>query len=556
MGERPAYDAIVIGSGFGGAVSACRLAESGRRVLVLERGRRWRPEDFPSNTGGRDLVYDSHDPLRRNGWFEFHIFRHMVVATAAGVGGGSMVYANVSVVPPASTFEEGWPPEISFGELEPHFDRVGRMLNVQKIPDSQLSRRYHLMEEAAGRLGDGARFGKNPLAISFDPDWSYDLPDPFTEGHSKRFQNEFGRQQGTCVHCGNCDLGCPFGARNTLDLNYLARAEDLGTVIRPLHLVRFVTPSDGGYEVVHDHLETGARRFVRGSDRAPVVILAAGSLGSTEILLRSRDQYGTLPHVSAVLGRHWSANANFLTPASYFGGPGEGRLVSPTHGPTITSRIDYLDGVRSDGLRYVIEDGGIAPLLRDYLRHRARRGLLQWLRGMPGPKPLHLVLGELRKLFGLASFLRWIDSDDELPHIMPWFANGVDASDGRMYLGRYWYALWEKRLKLDWDVKRSRSVIDGIVARHAQLAESTGGKTWVPPTWRYLHDLITPHPLGGCRMGIDRDHGVVDHRGEVFGYPGLYVIDGAVVPRAIGINPSRTIAAIAERNAGLIGGTR
>ena len=130
---------------------------------------------------------------------------------------------------------------------------------------------------------------------------------------------------------------------------------------------------------------------------------------------------------------------------------------------------------------------------------------------------------------------------------MPWFAQGIDVADGRLYLGRKWYAPWRRTLKLNWDIRRSKPVIDAIVNMHVRLARATGGRPWVPPTWTLLRNLITPHPLGGCNMGVTGADGVVDHRGAVFNYPGLYVADGAIIPEAVGLNPSRTIAALAER---------
>ncbi|MDX1385036.1 MAG: GMC family oxidoreductase, partial [Thermoanaerobaculia bacterium] len=134
-------------------------------------------------------------------------------------------------------------------------------------------------------------------------------------------------------------------------------------------------------------------------------------------------------------------------------------------------------------------------------------------------------------------------------NVMPWFAQGVDAADGRLYLGRKWYAPWKRVIKLDWEIDRSRKVIESIIRMHERLAAATGGRTWVPPTWAVLENLVTPHPLGGCNMGTDPSNGVVDHLGRVFGYENLLVADGAVVPEAIGLNPSRTIAALAERSA-------
>ena len=436
--------------------------------------------------------------------------------------------------------------EITYAELTPHYDEVGRMLNVQKIPDNQLTRRYHLMVEAAKAIGGQREVEKMRLAVRFDPDWSYELPPDVrhTVGAASYVEdNGFGRRQGTCIHAGMCDVGCPTQAKNTLDLNYLARAEDLGTEIRELHIVRAVEPAETGYRVWYDRIKPRSRELVEDYVEAGIVILAAGSLGSTELLLRARGYQRTLPKVSKCLGRDWSANGNFLTPGIYnVDAPDEGRVkrrISPTYGPTITSRISYLDG-ENGSERYTVEEGGIAPLLRGYLDERL---------------PLHRTVKarNWRTKLVLAQLRRHIGEVDELRHVMPWFANGVDAADGKLYLGRRWLKPWQQRLKMNWQVRKSEKVINRIIERHKELCEATGGRISVPLMWRRpFRDLITPHPLGGCNMGSSPDDGVVDHTGEVFGYPGLYVLDGAIIPESIGINPSRTIAALAERNVGML----
>lgn len=523
------YEVVIVGSGFGGAVTACRLADGGRQVLVLERGRRWGPDDYPRQIGD-PWVYSNDAPHRYNGWIEFHIFPHMVVATGAGVGGGSLAYANVVMPPPADTFDEGWPAEITYGELQPWYEEVGRMLNVQTLPDNQLTRRFLLTKEAAEAIGDGHRFHKFQLAVRFNEDWNYNLPNPLRPEHARFEDNGFGRTQGTCVHCAMCDLGCPVRAKNTLDLNYLAHAEDHGVEVRPLHLVRVLEPLERGYRLHFDRIEPDAKRTVRGSVTTRRVVLAAGSLGSTELLLRCRDEHRTLPNLSGALGQRWSSNGDFLTTASY---KRVGRTVSPTLGPTITCGIDYLDGDKYGQKRFHVEDGGFPPALRMYLEHRRRRRR----RGRPGRGDQ----GRLRRY-----------SEDAFKYTMPWFANGVDAADGRLYLGRDRLRPWKRKLRMHWDIAKSRQLIDEIVTKHAELSKATGGKPWVPPSWKFFGNLITPHPLGGCNMDVPGRPGVVDHRGKVLGYDDLYVFDGAIVPEATGINPARTIAALAERNVRLL----
>jgi len=517
-----AYDAIVIGSGFGGAVVACRLAENGMRVLVLERGRRWTPETYPREPGD-PWMFDSDRPERRNGWIDLRLWKHMAVVQGAGIGGGSLIYANVSVQAHPELFEDGWPPEITFDTLKPYYDRVGRMLNVQMLPERQATRRYNLVRDAAEAIGKGARFRPVPLAVTFAEGWSYDLPDPHDERHSRTWTNAQGQEQGTCIHCGNCDIGCTVKAKNTLDLNYIPWAERHGAEFRPLHIATQIRPADGGYRIAFDRIDRGER--IRGAVTAPRVILAAGSLGSTELLLRARDEHKTLPAISERLGMGWSCNGDFLTPAVY-----SGRDVSPTRGPTISAAIDFLDGSES-GQRFFIEDGGFPDLLGNVLAGHSQN----W-RSRRRNKALHRVLGH------------FINERDPLSCLMPWFAQGIDAADGRLLLARDWWRPFSgRRLRLDWDPRQTVPVMNAIVDMHVRLARASGGSPAVPVTWSWLKNLITPHPLGGCNMGTGPANGVVGHNGEVFGYPNLYVADGSIVPEALGLNPSRTIAALAER---------
>ncbi|HEX3232869.1 MAG TPA: FAD-dependent oxidoreductase [Gemmatimonadales bacterium] len=523
------FDVIIIGSGFGGAVTACRLAERGfKRILVLERGREWNPDNYPWKSG--HWTYNPDCPEHESGWLDLRILDDMVVAQGAGVGGGSLIYANVSIEAKPDLFNRGWPPEITYQELAPYYRAAGAMLKVAELPDNQLTERFKLMREAAQKIGAGERFRKLSLAVTFSDTWNYGLEDRFDERHSVTWANEHGKTQGTCVHRGYCDIGCPVQAKNTLDLNYLARAARLGAEIRALHLARAIEPIEQGYRVRFDVIDPDRHTRTPGMHTADRVILAAGSLGSTELLLRCRDQYRTLPRLSPFLGKNWSSNGDFLTPAFY---SKREPPVSPSHGPTITAGIDFLDG--PPGAAFLIEDGGIPDLLKAYLDGR--------LNGRGGSLQARTFLHGLRE----AALER-----DALARMMPWFAQGVDAADGRLYLGRKWYAPWRRALKLNWDVDRSATMIQAIVAMHLRLSQATGGHPWVPPTWTVLKNLVTPHPLGGCNVGITQSDGVVDHRGAVFGYPGLYVADGAIIPEAVGLNPSRTIAALAERIAALM----
>jgi cholesterol oxidase len=517
------FDVIVIGSGFGGAITACRLAEKKKRVLVLERGKRWNKNTYPRDPADEWIWSHSH-PEEFHGWTDLRSFKGMAVIAGAGVGGGSLIYANVSAVPPESVFRAGWPAEITFAGLQKYFATVADVLDIQKVPEKQWSPRVRLMQEAATNLKQAERFRAADLAVSFDKNLVYDYNDEPDLKNSRTFINKHGATQGTCAQMGECDIGCRADAKNTLDKNYLFIAEKNGAEIRPLHLVTNIEPIDGGYRVSHTEFKEGGG--VAGSTTATRVIVAAGSMGSTELLLQCRDVSRTLPKISAFLGRNWSSNGDFLTPALYLH-----RTLWPDRGTTIGAVIDYLDG--SDGGKtYWIQDGGIPNVMNKYFQsvmHHMRKA----------PHESHLLEG-----FNMQSLIQHVSmltaNLDVFKHIMPWFAQGVDAGDGTLHLT-------EGNLDLDWNLANSRPIFDTIEERHKALAHATDGHPFPLPTWLVSHELITPHPLGGCNMGASANEGVVNHAGEVFGYPNLYVADGSIIPRPLGVNPSRTISALAER---------
>jgi cholesterol oxidase len=311
-------------------------------------------------------------------------------------------------------------------------------------------------------------------------------------------------------------------AKNTLDLNYIPWAEKHGAEVRPLHFVTNIEPVTGGYKVSCDELKDGQR--IARSETARLVIIAAGSLGSTELLMRCRDEKRSLPNVSQYLGRDWSSNGDFLTPAIY-----SNRDISPTKGITISSAIDFLDGSQN-GQVFWVEDGGFPDLLSFYKGGASGN----FPSGLRAKSLIEFIQNSLRRREGLEQ-------------LMPWFAQGVDGGDGQLSLKRPWWIFGRRRLHLSWDAEKTKPVINEIIRMHTRLSEATNGRVVVPPTWTKREDLITPHPLGGCKLGAAPENGVVNHLGEVFGYRNLYVADGAIIPVPLGVNPSRTIGALAER---------
>lgn len=522
------FDVIIIGSGFGGAISGCRLAQKNKTVLILERGKKWDKDTYPRELEDEWIWSNAH-PEEHHGWTDFRSFKGMGVITGAGVGGGSLIYANVSAVPPESVFQTGWPAEITYGSMKRYFDLVADMLDVQEVPENQWSPRVRLLQEGDTKLNHESRFRPATIAVSFDKNLKYDFNSPPDIANSKTFVNKHGAQQGSCAQLGKCDIGCPVDAKNTLDKNYLFVAQKNKAEIWPLHLATNIEPIAGGYRVHHDELRAGTR--IPASTTATSVIVAAGSLGSTELLLRCRDVSQTLPKLSRFLGKKWSSNGDFLTPAFYWD-----REVWPDRGVAIGAVIDYLDG-SDNGKTFWIQDGVIPNLMNNYFKavmHQVHKT----------PANLHLL-----HHFSMQSVLQHLtvlSGDlDVFKHIMPWFAQGVDAGDGELSLS-------DGNLDLRWDIQRSLPLFETIIQKQDELAKVTGGHPFPLPTWLLCQELITPHPLGGCNMGSSIEGGVVDHSGKVFGYDKLYVADGAIVPRPLGVNPSRTIGALAERIAELI----
>ena len=362
----------------------------------------------------------------------------------------------------------------------------------------------------AGRI-DSDRSSSRSGSI---PTGRYGQQDAHNHAKSVAGPNLHGVDQGTCVHLGECDLGCPVNARNTLDLNYLAVAKRNGARILPLHIARTIAPvAAGGYEVRADEIVNNtleARTFT-----AEFVVVAAGSLGSTELLLRSRGA-GTLQNLSTRLGEGWSSNGDFLTPAIH-----PFRDVDPSRGPTITAAIDLLDGEYMSKPIFV-EDGGLPDLAWNALQQAST-----------DPTANDLLRNTT------ATLMPVLASINILRKVMPWFAQARDAADGRL-------SIRNDKLFLEWDIAASEETINAVASVHRKLAMLTQGMALTPLPWTIGRDLITPHPLGGCNMGATTASGVVDAAGEVFGHPGLFVADGAIVPKAIGLNPSRTIAALAE----------
>jgi cholesterol oxidase len=516
---KPRYDAIVIGTGFGGAVTACRLAQVKPKlsVGVLERGRRYPMGSFPRNFGNLKDGWLWQDG---RGLLDVRPINEMTVVQCAGYGGGSLIYANVQVRPPASVFESGWPPGYSLEELGPYYDLVAYMLDIKPITSgvSGLPSKTTAMQKAACELGRESQF--------FYPNLAVDLGRP-----GVLHQNKFGADQQSCTYCGECDIGCNIHAKNTLDLNYLKVAETEGADITTQCEVLKIGPSNGGYRVTfRDHDNDS-----EGSTEADRVFVCAGSVNSTELLLRCRDEYGSLGKLNGYLGHGYSSNGDFYT----FAFNTESQL-KPSYGPTITTALVYDRKIGDERIWFLLEEGGYPAQIAQLVQIlNPKAGLLKRVEKIRLFEDLYKAIGSI---FSLSSANQSLSNSDNSAVFL---TMGRDRANGILKLtpGGASSRLW-----IHWDVPSNLPLYDTEAQLSTDFAKAFGGEVAFNPLWKILHVPLSVHNLGGCTMASQPGLGVTDPYGEVYEYPKLYVLDGAILPGATGVNPSHTIAAVAERN--------
>lgn len=399
------------------------------------------------------------------------------------------------------------------------------------------------MHDAAARLHHLGTLDLPPLAVTFaDRDRPPVPGDPIVNGE----RNLHGRPRLTCQLCGECDVGCNYGSKNTLDFNYLSRAKELGAEIRTLCEVRTFEPrggTQGGYVVryaQHD-LEREGKSFATSTIplielTADRLILSAGTFGSTYLLLKNRKSF---PALSTTLGSRFCGNGDLLTFAIDCA---RGDMDS-SYGPVITSAFrvaDTLDGTGANGRGFYIEDAGVPSFMTwmveatdvgGQLKRGARFGWQRLLHALHLRRGSHLS-GEMSALLGPGM---------RSARALPLLGMGRDIPNGRMSLDD------DGGLSNDWSTKASKEYFMRVRAVMKEMADVWGaGRFQDNPLW-YLNRVVTVHPLGGCPMGTGPEQGVVDPYGEVFGHEGLFVADGSVLPGPVGANPSLTIAALADR---------
>lgn len=515
----PDYDVVIIGSGFGGSVPALRLTEKGYRVAVVEQGRRITPDDMrAADRSIRKLFWLPRLGFR--GFFVQHPFKHVGIVGGVGVGGGSLVYAAVLLKPDESFFEDPAWAHLGVdwqGELAAPYDRASKMLGVSTNPDH--GKMDEWLQATAQAMGVADSFGPVDQGIYFGKA-GQTVPDPFFDGA--------GPDRTGCTRCGRCLTGCAEGAKNSLDKNYLHLAEVKGAQILPERKAVCIRPlAKGGYEV---RTTSPYRPWQKHTPlRAKYVVVAAGVVGTLQLLFRCRDQLGTLPHLSSRLGEMARTNSEAIVSA-----------LSPdaeddlTHGAAISSHF-YVHG-------------------HTHITQNRFPPGYEFMRWYQGP----LVDGSAsmqRALRTLAAIVL-----HPMRSLRSWFAKNwhkrvvvltvMQRLDNQIAFRFKRGLLQPFRRRLSSAVAHGSSVPAYIPEANQaarKLAEHIGGTAHNTLLETLGNASVTAHILGGCGIGAGPDDGVIDTDHEVFGHPGLYVTDASAIPANVGVNPSLTIAALAER---------
>ena len=509
------YDVIVIGSGFGGSVSALRLVEKGYRVGVMEAGRRFDESNYPK-TSWRLRSFLWAPMLGCTGLQRIHVLKDVVVLAGAGVGGGSLVYANTLYVPPKRFFEDPqWSGITDWAdELAPYYDQASRMLGVEDNPTMTPS--DAVMKAIADDMGVGHTFRMTPVGVYFGDGPGVEADDPYFGG--------VGPRRTGCIECGECMTGCRHNAKNTLPKNYLGLAEDAGAVVHALTTVVSVEPrAEGGYTVATKH--TGAWSKRTRTFSAEHVIFAAGTYNTQRLLHRMRDE-GRLPRLSRMLGRLSRTNSESIL----------GAVAK-------SADADYTRGVAITSSFYPDESTHVEPVR--YGKGSNSMGLLQSVltRPEPGIPRWKTWTKELWKQRANAAYLlnvrKWSERS-VISLVMQPVDNSLTLTGARGLLGRW-------RLTTNKDESNPAPTYipaaADVVERAAEKIDGVAGSN----AFENFDAVLTAHFVGGCVIGADEESGVVDAYHRVFGYDGLHIVDGSAITANLGVNPSLTITAQAER---------
>jgi len=510
------YDYIVIGSGFGGSVSALRLGEKGYKVAVLERGKRYNKEDFPRTNWN----------LRKNFWmprlglygiWNLTLLKNVFILHGTGVGGGSLNYCSQLLVPPDDVFEKPeWGPGDWKEKLVPFYDRVKRMLGAN--PSPQVGKADKILAEIGQEIRGEDTFHINDVAVFFgEPDKT--VSDPYFKGD--------GPAKTGCNFCGACMIGCPVGGKNTLDTNYLYLAEHkYGVEIFPETEVIGVRPLNGGYEV-QARKSTGFRH-PKKVFKARGVIFSGGVMGSVRLLMKCRDK-GLLPNLSGRVGDFVRTNSEALV-----GVKAHDRHADYADQISITSGIYPDEKTHVEVVRFNKGSDAMAPLTALLTDGGGRIPRVVRFLGNALRHPVAFLKSLYPFGFGARTSILLVMQTEEnhmrFDHRRRWWRLGGRSMNSSLMPGA------EK-------IPSYIPIANEIARRMAERIDGQPLSSWP----EVLFDVpTTAHILGGAVMADTPDKGVVDFRGEVHGYTNLYVVDGSNVPANLGVNPSLTIAALAE----------
>jgi cholesterol oxidase len=511
------YDFVIVGSGFGGSVSALRLSEKGYSVCVLERGQRYESKDFPETNW--NLAKSLWLPaLKCFGILRLTPFSDVFVLSGSGVGGGSLVYANTLYVPPEPFFRASqWAQMQDWrAALMPHYRVAQFMLGVTKNQFEGEADR--VLKEVANDIGRGDTYVTTPVAVYFGKP-NETVPDPYFDGA--------GPDRTGCNFCGGCMVGCRFGAKNTLDKNYLYFAEKLGAVVKPLRTVVDVKPlADGGYAITHERSGAWFAKD-RQVTTAKQVVLSAGVLGTVKLLLECKLR-GSLPNVSNALGRLVRTNSEAI-----LGVTTREKGTNWSKGIAITSSIHPDEKTHVEVVRYSEGSDALAPLAT--LLTDGGAGAPRWIKWVG-----NIVRHPIDYLRGLWPF--GMSKRGVFLLVMQTLDNSIS-----LRLRRRWRTLWRRALDTDRGEGEPNPTYiplgNEITRAFANKTNGIGHSSIL----EVLFDTpTTAHILGGAVIAADPEHGVIDMHNEVFGHRGLYVCDGSMIPANLGVNPSLTITALSE----------
>lgn len=507
------YDFVIIGSGFGGSVSALRLVEKGYSVLLVEKGRRFRPEDFPKSNF--DLVNWLWLPkVGFRGIQKLTFLRHVTVLSGVGVGGGSLVYANTLPVPKTSFFTSGsWAGLREWEEeLAPFYATAKRMLGATTNPTETYA--DTLLKEIAVEMGRGDHIEPTEVAVYFGEP-GVEVEDPFFDGE--------GPSRTGCIECGGCMIGCRFGAKNTLETNYLWLAEKKGLTIVPDTEVTALRPGeDGGYVVEASRHRGAIRRAEAMRWTADRVVLSGGVLGTMDLLLKMKEDPNGLPNLSPRLGDQVRTNSESL-----IGVMDPRREHDHSKGVAITSIFHTDAHSHVEPVRYSSGSGFYRFLLGPHAPGETLAGRMTSFAKTFVQNPLRIArsytVPDLAKNSTILLYMRSLEGTLK-------FTRGPLGLSSQMSEG-----------------EAPAAFIPEATAIAERFAEKVGGVAANLFTESVLAIPTTAHILGGACIGADESQGVIDTHHEVFNYPGLFVCDGSAISANPGVNPSLTITAMSER---------